>query len=159
MGIPVHFRVMNFVLWLGQKFLALVLPITRLQIRSTKSEIRNNIKNDQNSNYLNKRNLIGLFGSLEYSIFEFVSDFDLPAEAHWRCKARGVCTGNRACFHIHTLFQAWQAGIRISNLETPIQQIIPYWVISKPSPLVPGFLQNRVIVEYQCAKLGNQRAN
>jgi hypothetical protein len=33
---------------------------------------------------------MGLFGSLENSIFEFVSDFDLPANAHRCRKARRV---------------------------------------------------------------------
>jgi len=59
---------------------------------------------------------MGLFRSLEYSIFEFVSDFDLPAKAHRRCRARGVCNSEQAYFQIRTLLQAWQAGIRISNL-------------------------------------------
>jgi hypothetical protein len=49
---------------------------------------------------------MGLFGTFEHSIFEFVSDFE----------------------------------IRISNLEMPILQIIPYRVIPKPVPVGPGSL-------------------
>ncbi len=44
-----------------------------------------------------------------------VSNFDLPAKADGCSIARGVCTGDSGYFQIGTLFQAWQAGIRISN--------------------------------------------
>jgi hypothetical protein len=65
----------------------------------------------------------GLFGALGHSIFEFVWDFDLPAKANRYCRARAVCAGDSRYFHIRMLFKAWQAGIRISNLEVPIQEI------------------------------------
>jgi hypothetical protein len=60
----------------------------------------------------------------------------------------------------HSIFEfVSDFDIRISNLERPIQEIIPYRIIPRPGPLGQASLQNRGSAGHQCAKLGNQRAS
>jgi hypothetical protein len=59
-----------------------------------------------------------LFGHSDFENLKIVSDLDLPAKAHLCRGSQGVWTGESGYFQICTVLQAWQAGIRISDLLT-----------------------------------------
>ena len=88
------------------------------KLETISSDINPNDRNPLCCPPIRARELKGFFLSLENSSFGFVSNFDLPAKAQRYGRARAVCAGDLGHFHIHMLFKAWQARIRISDLNT-----------------------------------------